>query len=303
MVSTFPEARAVLEEVDEALKFKLSDIMLHGPEEDLKLTENAQPAVLAHSIAALTVYMRIAKGTDYGRADWGDVVMAGHSLGEWSALVAAGALSLRDAARLVRERGAAMQTAVGGQSFAVTAVFPIALDVATALADEAAEQTGRVCAVANHNSAAQVVWSGHKTAVDLAVRLGKERRKLRRAVPLAVSAPFHCALMRQATHAVDRALQAATVRAPRATVIANYSAEPYDRSEHAEVRAKEMLVRQVEGRVRWLETMQTMDTLGVRGALQFGNGNVLTGLLKGHGIPCESVGTVSDMREHDLLSE
>lgn len=257
-------ARAVFEEVDEALSQKLSAIMRDGPEDQLTLTENAQPAIMANAIATLRVLE-----SDFGvsLADKGDCV-AGHSLGEYTALCAVGAFSLADTARLLKLRGQAMQAAVPVGEGAMAALLGADIDKATALAAAAAE--GEVCDVANDNDPTQVVISGHKGAIDRAIALAKEHG-IKRGIALPVSAPFHCSLMQPAADRMAEALAESPPSAFTLPVFANVTAAKV--SDPEEERA--LLVEQVTGRVRWRESVLAMRADGVEQFVELG-GKVLT---------------------------
>ena len=263
----FPAAKAVFDEVDDALGQKLSQIMWEGPQETLTLTENAQPALMAHSLAVMRV-LEVEKGFNLGRQV---AFVAGHSLGEYSALAAAGAFSIADAARLLKLRGQAMQRAVPVGQGAMAALLGVGLDVARKIASDAAQ--GDVCDIANDNEATQVVLSGHKTAIDRVAEVGKAHG-LRRAIPLPVSAPFHCRLLQPAADAMAEALAKVTVRAPRVPVIVNVRAAPVTDPEEI----KRCLVEQVTGTVRWRECVLAMVAAGVTHQFEIGSGKVLTGL-------------------------
>jgi len=291
----FAPARAVFAEVDAALGEKLSDIMWNGPAEALTLTENAQPALMAVSIAALRVL-----GTEAGIEIGRDVAfVAGHSLGEYSALAAAGSLTLADTARLLRIRGRAMQRAVAVGGGAMAALLGLEFEVAAAVAAEAAQR--QVCQAANDNGAGQVVLSGDKAAVERAVELAKTRGA-KRAVMLQVSAPFHCALMRPAADAMAQALAGVTVKAPVVPIVTNVAARPV--SEPAEI--VRCLIAQVSSTVRWRESVAFMAGQGVTTWYEVGAGKVLSGLVKriaegataiAVGLP-EDVAAVKAMRGH-----
>ena len=269
LADAFPSARAVFDEVDDALGQKLSVIMWEGPKETLTLTENAQPALMAVSMAV----MRVLE-TEKGFALPGNVTfVAGHSLGEYSALAAAGAFSLADAARLLKLRGQAMQKAVPVGVGAMAALLGVGIEVAEKVAAEAAQ--GDVCQVANDNEPTQVVLSGHKSAIDRVAEIGK-KYGVRRAVPLPVSAPFHCALMQPAADAMAEALANVSVRAPSVPVVANVLAQPI--SDPDEIRKR--LVEQVIGTVRWRECIATMAANGITDFYEIGAGKVLAGLVK-----------------------
>jgi [acyl-carrier-protein] S-malonyltransferase len=269
LADTFPAAQAVFEEVDAALGQKLSAIMWEGPKETLTLTENAQPALMAVSMAVMRV-LETEKG--FSLKDKVEFV-AGHSLGEYSALAAAGAFSLADAARLLKLRGQAMQKAVPVGLGGMAALLGVGLDVAEEVAAAAAQ--GDVCQVANDNEPTQVVLSGHKTAIDRVGEVGKGFG-VRRAMPLPVSAPFHCALMQPAAEAMAEALGNVTVNAPAVPVIVNVRAAPV--SDPAEI--KTCLVEQVTGTVRWRECVAFIAANGVTDIFEIGAGKVLSGLVK-----------------------
>ena len=284
----FAAARLVFEEVDEALRQKLSKLMFEGPESDLVLTENAQPALMAVSIAALRVLeadggWRLADKASY---------VAGHSLGEYSALAAAGALRLSDAARLLKLRGQAMQKAVPVGVGAMAALLGPDLEQVQKIAKQAAEETKKVCGVANDNSPGQVVVSGAKEAVERAIAIATEQG-VKRSIMLPVSAPFHCALMQPAADAMEEALAKATIRQPAAPVVANVTAQPV--SDAATI--AKLLVQQVTATVRWRESMIAMKALGVTKMYELGAGKVLAGLVKriDKEIEASSVGAPADV--------
>jgi [acyl-carrier-protein] S-malonyltransferase len=256
-------AREVFEEVDEALSQKLSALMFEGPEDQLTLTENAQPAIMANAIATLRV---LEKEGGLSLADKGDFV-AGHSLGEYTALCAVGGFSLADTARLLKLRGQAMQAAVPVGQGAMCALLGADVDKAQALADAAAE--GQVCTVANDNDPTQVVLSGHREAIERAVAMVKDHG-IKRGVLLPVSAPFHCPLMQPAADAMAEALAATPVRALRLPVYANVTAGLV--ADPAE--EQRLLVEQVCGRVRWRESVIAMQAAGVEHFVELG-GKVL----------------------------
>ncbi len=269
LVDAYPAARAVFDEVDDALGQKLSDIVWQGPKEALTLTENAQPALMAVSMAVMRV-LEAEKG--FKLADKVKFV-AGHSLGEYSALAAAGAFSLSDAARLLRLRGQAMQRAVPVGVGAMAALLGVGMDVAAKVAAEAAQ--GDVCQVANDNEPTQVVLSGHKSAIDRVTEIGKAHG-VRRAMPLPVSAPFHCALMQPAADAMEEALANVTIKAPKVPVVANVLAGPISDPDAI----RKALVDQVVGTVRWRECVAVMGANGVSQFYEIGAGKVLAGLVK-----------------------
>ncbi|MEZ5900888.1 MAG: ACP S-malonyltransferase [Hyphomicrobiaceae bacterium] len=269
LAEAFPAAQAVFDEVDEALGQKLSAIMWDGPKDTLTLTENAQPALMAVSMAVMRV-LESEKG--FSLKDHVKFV-AGHSLGEYSALAAAGAFSLADTARLLKLRGQAMQRAVPVGQGAMAALLGVGMDVAIKVAEAAAQ--GDVCQVANDNEPTQVVLSGHKSAIDRVGEVGKGLG-VRRAVPLPVSAPFHCALMQPAADAMAEALSNVTIDAPVVPVVANVLASPI--SDPDEIRKR--LVEQVTGTVRWRECVAYMTANGVTDFFEIGTGKVLAGLVK-----------------------
>ena len=283
LAAAFPAAKAVFDEVDAALGEKLSQLMFEGPEETLRLTENAQPALMAVSIAV--VRLLAEKGVPFG-----DFV-AGHSLGEYSALCAAGTFNLSDTARLLRIRGKAMQQAVPVGQGAMAAIIGLDLPAVLAVAADAAQ--GEVCGVANDNAPGQVVISGTAAAIERASALAKERGA-KRALPLPVSAPFHCALMRPAADAMAEALEKVDAWAPRVPVVANVLARPI--SEPQEI--KQRLVEQVTGMVRWTESVQWLaGEGGVTQLVELGAGKVLSGLAKriAPEVNAFSVGTPADV--------
>ncbi len=269
LVDRYEAARAVFDEVDEALGQKLSDIIRNGPESTLTLTENAQPALMAVSIAALRA---LERESDFVLADRVAYV-AGHSLGEYSALAASGALSLADTARLLKLRGRAMQQAVPVGQGAMAALLGCDLAQAEALAKAAAESD--VCQVANDNAPGQVVISGSKSAIDRAIKIGVEFGA-RRVVPLPVSAPFHSALMQPAQDAMRTALAEVEIRKPAVPLVANVLATPIEDPE--EIRHR--LVEQVTGMVRWRETVAWLAGQGVTDFYEVGAGKVLSGIAR-----------------------
>jgi [acyl-carrier-protein] S-malonyltransferase len=271
LAEAFQAARHVFQEVDDALSQKLSRLMFEGPEAELTLTENAQPALMAVSMAVLRTLeseggWRLADKAAY---------VAGHSLGEYSALAAAGSLNLPDAARLLKLRGQAMQKAVPVGIGAMAALLGLDLEQAQAIAAEAAAATGKVCAAANDNAPGQVVVSGHKEAVEKAVALAAEKGA-KRSVLLPVSAPFHCPLMQPAADAMAAALETAEIAMPVVPLIANITAKPV--SDPATIRRQ--LVEQVTGTVRWRESVMAMKDAGVHQVVELGAGKVLAGLTK-----------------------
>jgi [acyl-carrier-protein] S-malonyltransferase len=269
LAGAFAAAREVFEEVDEALRQHLSRVIFEGPEADLTLTENAQPALLAVSLAVMRVLERDA-GLELHRHV---ACVAGHSLGEYSALASARALSLSDAARLLKRRGQAMQRAVPVGEGAMAALLGLELEAARGIVAAAAE--GEVCAVANDNGAAQVVVSGHKAAVERAVAIAAERGA-KRAIMLPVSAPFHCPLMAPAAREMEEALASVDLREPYVPLVANVTAA--ETSAPEEIRR--LLVEQVTGLVRWRESVLAMQAKGVHELVELGAGRVLSGLAR-----------------------
>jgi [acyl-carrier-protein] S-malonyltransferase len=269
LADAFPAARAVFDEVDAALGEKLTATIWEGPAETLLLTENAQPALMAVSLAALRV-MESEAGLSVSRDA---AFVAGHSLGEYSALAAAGSLSIGDTARLLRIRGRAMQKAVPVGVGAMAALLGLDYETAVTVAAEAAQ--GQICDAANDNGGGQVVVSGNKEAVDRAVEIAKGKGA-KRAMLLPVSAPFHCALMQPAADAMRDALEQAPPAPPTIPLVANVTA---DRATDAgEIR--ELLVRQVTATVRWRESIEAMAEMGVDSVVELGAGRVLSGLAR-----------------------
>jgi [acyl-carrier-protein] S-malonyltransferase len=291
LAEAFPAARDVFERVDSALSQKLSRLMFEGPESELTLTANAQPALMAVSMAALRALeaeagFRVAKQAAF---------VAGHSLGEYSALCAAGSLRLEDAARLLRLRGEAMQKAVPVGEGAMAAILGLDFGAATRVATQAASDlylTGAICAAANDNGGGQVVISGTKDAVGRAMELAK-LAGAKRAILLPVSAPFHCPLMQPAALAMERALKDIKIARPKPPLVANVTAsavvDPDD--------IRKNLVAQVTGTVRWRETIEYMSAEGVTRFIEVGAGKVLAGLIKriAEGATTVSVGTPADI--------
>lgn len=286
LADAFPAARAVFDEVDAALGQKLSALMFEGPEPELTLTANAQPALMAVSLAAVRV-LEAEAGLDLARDA---AFVAGHSLGEYSALAAAGTFSIADTARLLRVRGNAMQAAVPPGEGAMAALLGLDFEAAAAAAAEAAQ--GEVCQAANDNGGGQVVVSGSKAAVERACEIAKAKGA-RRAVLLPVSAPFHCALMQPAADAMAEALAKVAIHAPKVPVVANVHAAPL--VDPAAIR--DSLVAQVTGTVRWRECVAWMAGQGVSTFYELGSGKVLTGLLKriADGAEGMTVGTPDDV--------
>lgn len=265
LAEAFPSAREVFSEVDEALGQKLSDLMWTGSEDELKLTANTQPALMAVSVAAMTALHR-EFGVSVDQAQF----LAGHSLGEYSALCAGGAFGVADCAKLLRIRGEAMQAAVPSGEGAMAALLGASMDVAEA-ACAAGEAKGGCCQIANDNAPGQVVISGSKAAVDIAMTEAKSAG-VKKAVALPVSAPFHCALMRPAADAMEAALAETAISAPSVPVMANVTAAPV--TDPDTIRAQ--LVEQVTGRVRWRESVVAMHEAGVTWTVEAGAGKVLT---------------------------
>ena len=269
LAEAFPVARHVFQEIDDALGQKLSTLMFEGPDDQLVLTENAQPALMAVSLAVVRV-LEAEGGFDLVKAGR---FVAGHSLGEYSALAAAGTFSLSDTARLLKLRGQSMQKAVpvgqGAMAALLGADFEQAVDIAAAAAQ------GEVCAAANDNAPGQVVVSGHKSAVERAMALAAERG-IKRAVLLPVSAPFHCSLMQPAADAMALALSKVTMAVPVLPLVANVTAEQV--TDPATIR--DLLVTQVTGTVRWRESMIYIKAQGVDQVVELGAGKVLSGLAK-----------------------
>jgi len=274
LAEAFPTARLVFEEVDDALNQRLSVLMFEGPEDELTLTENAQPALMAVSLAVV----RVLESEGGFALPERVACVAGHSLGEYSALAAARSLELADAARLLKRRGQAMQTAVPVGEGAMAALLGLELEAAQEIAAAAAvtPQGGtEVCATANDNAPGQVVVSGHKAAVERAVALAAERGA-RRAVMLPVSAPFHCPLMAPAADAMAEALAETTLAPPLVPLVANVTAAPVQEPEAI----RRLLVEQVTGMVRWRESVQAIRAQGVEQLVEAGAGKVLSGLAK-----------------------
>ena len=286
LAEAFEVARHTFEEVDDALNQRLSRLMVEGPEADLTLTENAQPALMAVSVAVMRV-LASEGGVDLSKHA---TFVAGHSLGEYSALCAAGAFSLGDTARLLKLRGQAMQKAVPGGKGAMAALRGADLEQAQAIAADAAQD--EVCSIANDNSVGQVVISGSADAIDRAIALAAERG-LKRSVRLPVSAPFHCSLMQPAADAMAEALANVTISAPVVPVVANVTASAV--SDPNAIRR--LLVEQVTGMVRWRECVLYMKEQGVERLVEVGSGKVLAGLTKriDKDLAAVSVGTPADV--------
>lgn len=285
LADAYPAAKAIFQEVDDALGESLSSLIWEGDIETLTLTQNAQPALMATSMAAFRALE--AEGVTIAAADF----VAGHSLGEYSALAMAGALTVTDTARLLRLRGQAMQAAVPVGVGAMAALLGLDFDAVTEVATEAAQ--GDVCQAANDNDPGQVVVSGHKAAVERAVDIAKARGA-KRAVLLPVSAPFHCALMAPAADKMAEALANTTISAPAVPVVVNVRAEAI--SDHDTIR--QLLVEQVTGSVRWRESVQWMAANGVTDVWEIGAGKALSGMIRRieKTINCTAVGTSEDAK-------
>jgi [acyl-carrier-protein] S-malonyltransferase len=289
LADAFPAAREVFQEVDDTLNQKLSKIMFEGPEADLNLTENTQPALMAVSVAVARILQQ-AKPDIFTPAKIRCV--AGHSLGEYSALTAAGSFLLQDAAKLLKTRGQAMQKAVPVGVGAMAAILGLEIDAVTDIVKEAS--TTEIVAAANDNSFGQIVVSGHKAAVEKAVALATAKGA-KRAIMLAVSAPFHCSLMKPAADVMREALAAAEVKPPVVPLVANVTAgfvtDP--------ARIRQLLVDQVTGMVRWRESVLYMKSEGVTELIELGAGKVLNGLTKriDKDLNGRSVGTPKDIED------
>jgi [acyl-carrier-protein] S-malonyltransferase len=271
LAEAFAPAREVFQEVDEALSQRLSKLMWDGPESDLVLTENAQPAIMAASLAVIRVLQREG-GLDLSKHAR---LVAGHSLGEYTALCAAGALTLSDTARLLKARGQAMQQAVPVGEGGMSALLGAEIEQAEELARECAAATGGICVVANDNAPGQVVISGTKAAIDKAPEIAKAKG-IKRAMALNVSAPFHSPLMQPAADRMRDALAAVTVRPPAVPVVANVTAAEVSEPEMI----RRLLVEQVTARVRWRESVLAFRALGVETTVETGGAKVLTGMVK-----------------------
>jgi len=282
LCDAYPEAKAVFDEADAALGFPISRICFEGPEEDLKRTANTQPAILTHSIAALRVLE-----TRRPERLAGAVATAGHSLGEYSAGVAAGALAFADAVRTVHERGQFMQEAVPEGIGAMAAILGLAAEAVVSACEDAAVETGKIIAPATYNSPEQTVIAGHAEAVARASELCRERGA-KKAVPLPVSAPFHCALMQPAADRLLPVLQRLAIANPRIPIVTNVDAR--EAASAVEVRAA--LARQVASPVRWVESVERLAAMGATEGLEIGPGAVLAGLVRRirKEIPVASIG-------------
>ncbi|WP_407473424.1 ACP S-malonyltransferase [Sulfitobacter sp. PM12] len=283
LADAYPAAKAVFDEVDEALGEKLSTLIWEGDGDELTLTQNAQPALMATSMAAMAALK--AEGVTVDKAAY----VAGHSLGEYAALCAAGTFSLADTARLLRIRGRAMQAAVPVGQGAMAALLGLSFDQAEAVAAEAAQ--GEVCQVANQNDPAQNVVSGSKAAVERAIDLAKAAGA-KRALLLPVSAPFHCALMAPAAEEMAGALADVTMNAPAVPVVANVVAEAVTDPEQI----RKLLIEQVTGQVRWMSSVEWMGAQGVTEVWEIGAGKALSGMIRriNKEITCVNIGTAAD---------
>ncbi|SHE56136.1 [acyl-carrier-protein] S-malonyltransferase [Ruegeria intermedia] len=286
LADAYPAAKAVFDEVDEALGESLSSLIWDGDIETLTLTQNAQPALMATSMAAMRALE--SEGVQVTRAAF----VAGHSLGEYSALAAAGALSVADTARLLRTRGQAMQSAVPVGEGAMAAILGLDLDAVRAVAEEAAQ--GDVCQAANDNDPTQVVVSGAKAAVERAAEIAKAKGA-KRAVMLPVSAPFHCALMQPAAEVMAEALASVEIKAPAVPLVANVRAEAVTDPDLI----RQLLVEQVTGSVRWRESVQFMVAQGVNEAWEIGAGKALSGMIRkiDRAVACTAVGSPEDVQK------
>jgi [acyl-carrier-protein] S-malonyltransferase len=269
LAAAYPSARELFEEVDDALAQRLSKLMFEGPEDELMLTENAQPAIVAVSLAVVRVLEREGgiRLPEKGR------FVAGHSMGEYSALGATGAFSVVDAVRLVKRRGQAMQRAVPVGEGAMAALIGLDLDTAREVAEAAAED--EVCAPANDNAPGQVVLSGHRAAIERAVEIAAEKGA-RRAIMLPVSAPFHCSLMAPAAEVMAEALAEVAMPPPSLALVANVTAAPVEDPESI----RGFLVQQVTAMVRWRESVLRMKEEGIETLVELGTGKILSGLIR-----------------------
>ncbi|NOD46614.1 MULTISPECIES: ACP S-malonyltransferase [unclassified Ruegeria] len=286
LAEAYPAAQAIFDEVDDALGEKLSSLIWDGDIAELTLTQNAQPALMATSMAAMRALE--AEGVSISKTAF----VAGHSLGEYSALAAAGALSVADTARLLRTRGQAMQSAVPVGEGAMAAVLGLDLEAVRAVAEEAAQ--GEVCQAANDNDPTQVVVSGSKAAVERAAEIAKEKGA-KRAVMLPVSAPFHCALMQPAADVMAEALAAVEIKAPAVPLVANVRAEAVSDPDLI----RQLLVEQVTGSVRWRESVQYMAAQGVTETWEIGAGKALSGMIRktDRAIAGKAVGAPEDVHK------
>jgi len=284
LTETYSASRAIFEEVDDALDEKLSHLIWEGDQDALTLTRNAQPALMATSLAAMAALESEGVNVEAAR------FVAGHSLGEYSALAAAGSISVADTARLLRTRGAAMQEAVPVGVGAMAAILGLGLEDVRAIAAEAADDD--VCQAANDNDPGQVVVSGDKAAVERAVTLAKEKGA-KRAMLLPVSAPFHCELMAPAAKVMAEALESVEIKTPRVPLVANVEASEVEDPD--KIRA--LLVRQVTGAVRWRESVEFMVAQGVTEIWEIGAGKALSGMIRriARDVTCRAVGAPDDV--------
>jgi [acyl-carrier-protein] S-malonyltransferase len=287
LAKAFPEAQHVFQEVDDALGYKLSQIIFEGPQEDLTRTQNTQPALMAVSMAVMRV-LELQANIDISKF----ALAAGHSLGQYSALAAANSLSIAEAARLLKIRGESMQKAVPEGKGAMVAVLGVDLETVEKVADEAAAHG--ICAVANDNCPGQVVLSGEKVAIDQVAEIAKAHG-VKRCIPLPVSAPFHCTLMQPAAEAMDKALSTAELLNASIPIIDNTTVKPITDGQEM----KNLLVKQVTGQVRWRETIEYFQQQGIERVFEIGAGKVLTGLFKKTApeIVCTPIGTPEDIEE------
>ena len=286
LARAYPNSRNVFEEVDDALNFKLSKLVWEGEIEELTLTENAQPALMATSIATLRAMEEEGISSDTVK------YFAGHSLGEYSALCAAGALDLADTARLLRLRGKSMQKAVPIGVGAMAAILGLNFELVEKIAQEASQK--QVCQAANDNDPNQVVISGNLEAVERAIILAKEKGA-KRAIILPVSAPFHCELMQPASDVMAEAFSKVSFKIPSSPIVANYTALPVvDPSE-----IKNLLIKQITGRVRWRETINYISQNGVDKVIEIGSGKALTGMIRriNKDINCYNIGSSDDLNK------
>ena len=286
LARAYPKSRIVFEEVDDALDFKLSKLVWEGEIEELTLTENAQPALMATSIATLRAMEEEGISSDTVK------YFAGHSLGEYSALCAAGALDLADTARLLRLRGKSMQKAVPIGVGAMAAILGLNFELVEKIAQEASQK--QVCQAANDNDPNQVVISGNLEAVERAIILAKEKGA-KRAIILPVSAPFHCELMQPASDVMAEAFSKVSFKIPSSPIVANYTALPVvDPSE-----IKNLLIKQITGRVRWRETINYISQNGVDKVIEIGSGKALTGMIRriNKDINCYNIGSSDDLNK------
>lgn len=289
LAKAFPAAREVLQQVDDALNQPLSKMMAEGPEDMLTLTENAQPAIMAVSMAAFAVMQKEMGVSLPQDASY----VAGHSLGEYAALTAAGAWDIATCAKLLKTRGQAMQAAVSEGQGAMAAIIGPDIAAVRDIIEATGDQLpGEIVEIANHNAPNQIVISGSKAGIELAMQIAKDKGA-KRAVALSVSAPFHCSLMKPAAKAMEEALAATTIGTLIVPVIANVTASPV--SDANQVRP--LLVQQVTGMVRWVDSIETLQSRGVRKIIEIGHGNVLSGLIKriAPDITVQNVGAPEDL--------